>query len=183
MFPPPLTALRVKSPPRLGTSSRSPGMFGRVWNSFDRLYGTAIYLTRASLFVSTAMGMPMSLGEQISLLVFMIIASKGAAGVSGAGLATLAAGLQSHRPELLDGMGVIVGIDKFMSECRALTNFTGNAVATLLIGKWTHEIDIDQARAALNGSSPFDELSLEPDGHGAPAESARLSEGEKVAVS
>ena len=67
----------------------------------------------------------------------MIIASKGAAGVSGAGLETLAAGLQSHRPELLDGMGVIVGIDKFMSECRALTNFTGNAVATLLIGKWT----------------------------------------------
>ena len=66
-------------------------------------------------------------------------------------------------------MGVIVGIDKFMSECRALTNFTGNAVATLLIGKWTHEIDIDQARAALNGSSPFDELSLEPDAHGAPA--------------
>ena len=101
------------------------------------LDGTAIYLTMASLFVSTAMGMPMSLGEQISLLVFMIIASKGAAGVSGAGLATLAAGLQSHRPELLDGMGVIVGIDKFMSECRALTNFTGNAVATLLIGKWT----------------------------------------------
>ena len=61
---------------------------------------------------------------------------------------------QSHRPELLDGMGVIVGIDKFMSECRALTNFTGNAVATLLIGKWTNEVDLAQARAALNGHSP-----------------------------
>src|SRR5699024_5749233 len=121
-------------------------------------------------FVSTAMGMPMSLPEQISLLVFMIIASKGAAGVTGAGLATLAAGLQSHRPDLLEGMGVIVGIDKFMSECRALTNFTGNAVATLLIGKWTGEIDLVQARATLSGASPFDELSLEPDAHGAPAD-------------
>ncbi|MGO2005323.1 MAG: C4-dicarboxylate transporter DctA, partial [Arthrobacter rhombi] len=77
-------------------------------------------------------------------------------------------GLQSHRPELLDGMGVIVGIDKFMSECRALTNFTGNAVATLLIGNWTGEIDMDQARATLSGQDPFDELSLEPDVHGAP---------------
>ena len=64
-------------------------------------------------------------------------------------------------------MGVIVGIDKFMSECRALTNFTGNAVATLLIGKWTGEIDMDQARATLSGQNPFDELSLEPDVHGA----------------
>src|SRR5699024_7606452 len=106
----------------------------------------------------------------------MIIASKGAAGVTGAGLATLAAGLQSHRPELLDGMGVIVGIDKFMSEARALTNFTGNAVATLLIGQWTNEIDLDVARATLAGRNPLDELSLEPD---ARAEGQK----EKVAVS
>ena len=62
-------------------------------------------------------------------------------------------------------MGVIVGIDKFMSEARALTNFTGNAVATLLIGKWTKEIDMDQARAVLAGDRPFDELSLTENGH------------------
>ncbi|MBD4639400.1 cation:dicarboxylase symporter family transporter, partial [Xanthomonas citri pv. citri] len=86
--------------------------------------------TMAALFVSNAMGAEMNLGEQIGLLVFMIIASKGAAGVTGAGMATLAAGLEAHRPELLGGMGVIVGIDKFMSEARALTDFTGNAVAT-----------------------------------------------------
>jgi len=86
--------------------------------------------------------------------------SNGAAGVTGAGLATLAAGLQAHRPELLDGMGVIVGIDKFVSECRALTNFTGNAVAALLIGRWTHQIDLVQAKAALTGASPFDEVAL-----------------------
>ncbi|XQN48935.1 C4-dicarboxylate transporter DctA, partial [Glutamicibacter creatinolyticus] len=81
------------------------------------------------------------------------------------GLATLAAGLQAHKPELLGGMGVIVGIDKFMSEARALTNFTGNAVATLLIGKWTGELDAQQARAVLSGQRPFDELSLNPDAH------------------
>ena len=105
------------------------------------LDGTAIYLTMASLFIAEAMGDPLSLGQQISLLLFMILASKGAAGVTGAGLATLAGGLQSHRPELVDGVGLIVGIDRFMSEARALTNFSGNAVATVLIGKWVGEFD------------------------------------------
>ena len=76
----------------------------------------------------------------------MIIASKGAAGVTGAGLATLAGGLQSHRPDLVDGVGLIVGIDRFMSEARALTNFAGNAVATVLIGHWTGELDRAAAR-------------------------------------
>ena len=98
------------------------------------LDGTAIYLTMASIFIADALGKPLSIGEQISLLLFMIIASKGAAGVSGAGLATLAGGLSSHRPELLDGVGLIVGIDRFMSEARALTNFAGNWVATVLVG-------------------------------------------------
>ena len=143
-----------------GVSKPVVGITVPTGYSFN-LDGTAIYLTMSALFVSTAMGMPMNLGQQIGLLVFMIIASKGAAGVTGAGLATLAAGLQAHRPELLGGMGVIVGIDKFMSEARALTNFTGNAVATLLIGKWTKEIDMDQAKAALAGQIPFDENSVE----------------------
>ena len=145
-----------------GVSKPVVGITVPTGYSFN-LDGTAIYLTMSALFVSAAMDMPMSIGEQISLLVFMIIASKGAAGVTGAGLATLAAGLQSHRPELLGGMGVIVGIDKFMSEARALTHFTGNAVATLLIGKWTREIDLDQARAALSGKSPFDETTVTGD--------------------
>jgi aerobic C4-dicarboxylate transport protein len=121
------------------------------------LDGTAIYLTMASLFVAEALGEPLSLPQQISLLLFMIIASKGAAGVSGAGLATLAAGLQSHRPELLDGVGLIVGIDRFMSEARALTNFSGNAVATLLIGKWVDELDVERARRVFAGQEPFNE--------------------------
>ncbi|WHM17676.1 cation:dicarboxylase symporter family transporter [Micrococcus luteus] len=124
------------------------------------LDGTAIYLTMAALFVSNAMGAEMNLGEQIGLLVFMIIASKGAAGVTGAGMATLAAGLQAHRPELLGGMGVIVGIDKFMSEARALTDFTGNAVATLLVGRWVGELDGERARRVLSGELKFDEATV-----------------------
>src|SRR5688500_19429922 len=86
------------------------------------LDGTAIYLTMASLFIAEALGDPLSLGEQIGLLAFMIIASKGAAGVTGAGLATLAGGLFAHRPDLLDGVGLIVGIDRLMSYALALDN-------------------------------------------------------------
>jgi aerobic C4-dicarboxylate transport protein len=120
----------------------------------------------SALFVASAMGSPLAIGEQISLLVFMIIASKGAAGVTGAGLATLAGGLQSHRPDLVDGVGIIVGIDRFMSEARALTNFTGNAVATLLIGKWTREIDLVQVERVLSGQDRFDESTMAAHSHG-----------------
>ena len=127
------------------------------------LDGTAIYMTMASLFIADAMGNPLAIGEQLSLLVFMMVASKGAAGVSGAGLATLAAGLQSHRPELLDGIGLIVGIDKFMSEARALTNFSGNAVATVLVGAWTNTWSPERMTEVLNGDKPFDEHTMVDD--------------------
>src|SRR5690606_19896574 len=130
------------------------------------LDGTAIYLTMATLFIATAQGSPLSIGEQISLLVFMIIASKGAAGVSGAGIATLAGGLQSHRPELVDGVGFILGIDRFMSEARALTNFAGNAVATVQIGSVTGGLDRDQLNRVLAKQDPFNEATLVDDGHG-----------------
>jgi aerobic C4-dicarboxylate transport protein len=155
----------------LGVSRPVVGITVPTGYSFN-LDGTAIYLTMASLFVADAMDKPLSIGQQISLLVFMIIASKGAAGVTGAGLATLAAGLQSHRPDLVDGVGLIVGIDRFMSECRALTNFAGNAVATVVVGTWTKEIDKDRVEEVLSGRLPFDETTVddihaglpEPDG-------------------
>ncbi|WP_053353185.1 cation:dicarboxylate symporter family transporter [Leucobacter musarum] len=150
----------------VGVSKPVVGITVPTGYSFN-LDGTAIYLTMASLFIATGMGDPMNLSEQIGLLVFMIIASKGAAGVTGAGLATLAGGLQAYRPELVDGVGVIVGIDRFMSEGRALTNFTGNAVATLLIGSWTRQIDSERVRRVLSGALPFDESMLAGDGHGA----------------
>jgi aerobic C4-dicarboxylate transport protein len=140
-----------------------------------------IYMTMASLFIADALGTPMSIGDQIPLLLFLFVASKGAAGVSGAGLATLAGGLQSHRPELVDGVGLIVGIDRFMSEARALTNFAGNAVATVLIGTWTKEIDKTQVTEVLAGRLPFDEKTLLDEGHEAPA-ADEDAEGDKAPV-
>ncbi len=153
-----------------GIDKTTVGVVVPTGYSFN-LDGTAIYLTMASLFIASAMGDPLSIGEQISLLVFMMIASKGAAGVTGAGMATLAGGLASHRPELVDGVGLIVGIDRFMSEARALTNFAGNAVATVVIGSWTDSVDRTQLQAALSGDSPFDEASMIDD-EPAPAQSA-----------
>ncbi|ESU46850.1 C4-dicarboxylate transporter DctA [Streptomyces sp. CS149] len=158
----------------MGVSKPVVGITVPTGYSFN-LDGTAIYLTMSSLFIANAMGDPLSAGEQISLLVFMVIASKGAAGVTGAGLATLAGGLQSHRPELVDGVGLIVGIDRFMSEARALTNFAGNAVATVLVGHWTKEIDKDRVGEVLAGRIPFDEKTLVDDGHG-PAPSDEVPE-------
>ncbi|NYJ01632.1 aerobic C4-dicarboxylate transport protein [Nocardioides thalensis] len=149
-----------------GVDKSTVGVVVPTGYSFN-LDGTAIYLTMASLFIASAMGDPLSLGEQVSLLLFMMIASKGAAGVTGAGMATLAGGLSSHRPDLVDGVGLIVGIDRFMSECRAVTNFAGNAVATVLIGTWTGGLDRSQLDRVLAGDDPFDETTMVDD-HGAP---------------
>jgi len=149
----------------VGVSKPVAGITVPTGYSFN-LDGTAIYLTMASLFIATAMGTPLTVPEQIGLLVFMIIASKGAAGVTGAGLATLAGGLQTYRPDLVDGVGMITGIDRFMSEARALTNFTGNAVAAVVIGAWTKEFDRDRALEVLRGELPFDERTMVGDGHG-----------------
>ena len=148
----------------LGVDRSTVGVVVPTGYSFN-LDGTAIYLTMASLFIADAMGSPLTVSEQIGLLVFMMVASKGAAGVTGAGLATLAGGLQSHRPDLLDGVGLIVGIDRFMSEARAVTNFSGNAVATLLVGSWTKTVDKDQVDTVLRGDDPFDELTMVDDDH------------------
>ena len=148
-----------------GVDRSTSGIVVPTGYSFN-LDGTAIYLTMASIFIAEAMNMPLSIGEQISLLVFMVIASKGAAGVTGAGLATLAGGLSSHRPELLDGVGLIVGIDRFMSEARAVTNFAGNSVATILVAHWTGTIDRAQLDRVLAGDDPFDETTMVDDDHG-----------------
>ncbi|MDN7121732.1 cation:dicarboxylase symporter family transporter [Nocardioides sp. ChNu-153] len=148
-----------------GVDKPTVGVVVPTGYSFN-LDGTAIYLTMASLFIASALGDPLSIGDQVSLLLFMMIASKGAAGVTGAGLATLAGGLSSHRPEMVDGVGLIVGIDRFMSEARAVTNFAGNAVATVLIGHWTGGFDREKFDAAVSGRLPFDEETmLDEHGH------------------
>ncbi|GAA5014284.1 C4-dicarboxylate transporter DctA [Streptomyces siamensis] len=143
----------------LGVSRPVVGITVPTGYSFN-LDGTMIYLTMASLFIADAMDQSMSIGQQIGLLLFMMVASKGAAGVSGSGIAVLASGLQSHKPALVDGVGLIIGIDRFMSEARAVTNFAGNAVATLLIGTWTGEVDKDRVTRVLAGELPFDERTL-----------------------
>jgi aerobic C4-dicarboxylate transport protein len=151
----------------LGVSKPVVGITVPTGYSFN-LDGTAIYLTMATLFVAEATGEPLTFGEQVSLLLFMIIASKGAAGVTGAGLATLAGGLSTHRPDLVDGVGLIVGIDRFMSEARALTNFAGNSVATVLVGTWTKEFDRAKADRVLSGADPFDEATMLDEARGEP---------------
>jgi aerobic C4-dicarboxylate transport protein len=143
----------------LGVSKPVVGIVVPTGYSFN-LDGTAMYLTMASLFIANAMGAPLSWSEQLSLLVFMIVASKGAAGVTGAGLATLGGGLASHRPDLVPGVGLIVAVDRFMSEARALTNFSGNAVATIVIANWVKEIDHDQANRVFSGEDPFDDTDM-----------------------
>jgi aerobic C4-dicarboxylate transport protein len=153
-----------------GVDKSTAGVVVPTGYSFN-LDGTAIYLTMASIFIADALGKPLALGEQFSLLLFMIIASKGAAGVTGAGLATLAGGLSSHRPDLLDGVGLIVGIDRFMSEARALTNFAGNSVATVLVGHWTGTLNREQLDRVLSGEDRFDETTMLDDDH---------SEGERA---
>ena len=155
-----------------GVDRTTVGIVVPTGYSFN-LDGTAIYLTMASIFIAEALGDPLSIGEQISLLLFMIIASKGAAGVTGAGLATLAGGLASHRPALLEGVGFIVGIDRFMSEARALTNFAGNSVATVLVGHWTDTYNRGQLDRVLAGDDPFDERTMLDEDH---------SEGERSNV-
>src|SRR3954469_5002761 len=164
-----------------GVSQPVAGIVVPTGYSFN-LDGTAIYLTMASLFIAEALGDPLSVGEQIGLLLFMIIASKGAAGVTGAGLATLAGGLSAHRPELLDGVGFIVGIDRFMSEARALTNFAGNAIATVLIATWTKELDRARLDAALSGQAPFDEATmLDPEDAEEPESATNAGPGQRDA--
>jgi aerobic C4-dicarboxylate transport protein len=143
----------------LGVDKSVVGVTIPTGYSFN-LDGTAIYLTMASLFIATGMGKPMNLDEQLGLLIFMIIAAKGAAGVTGAGLATLASGLQVFRPDLVNGIGAIVGIDRFMSEGRSLTNFTGNAVGAILVGVWTKRVDLIKTHNVLSGKEPFNESAL-----------------------
>ena len=113
------------------------------------LDGTNIYMTLAALFIAQACDVELSLGEQISLLLVAMISSKGAAGVTGAGFITLAATLSIVPSVPVAGMALILGIDRFMSECRSLTNFIGNAVATVVVASWEGALDREKLKSAL----------------------------------
>jgi len=114
------------------------------------LDGTNIYMTLAALFIAQACNIHLPLSSQIVLLLVAMLSSKGAAGVSGAGFITLAATLAVVPEVPIAGMTLILGIDRFMSECRALTNMTGNAVATVIVARWEGQLDKEKLHAALN---------------------------------
>jgi aerobic C4-dicarboxylate transport protein len=116
------------------------------------LDGTNIYMTLASLFIAQALGIDLSLSEQLALVLVAMVSSKGAAGVTGAGFVILAATLSVVPNVPVAGMALILGIDRFMSECRALTNFIGNAVATIIVAHWENALDRERLAAALAGS-------------------------------
>jgi aerobic C4-dicarboxylate transport protein len=114
------------------------------------LDGTSIYLTMAAVFIAQATDTPMSLMQQITLLAVLLLTSKGAAGITGSGFIVLAATLSAVGGVPVAGLALILGIDRFMSEARALTNLVGNGVATLVVAKWTGDLDMQQLHTALN---------------------------------
>jgi aerobic C4-dicarboxylate transport protein len=152
---------------RAGCAKSVVGLVIPTGYSFN-LDGTNIYMTLAALFIAQAMGIHLSLADQILLLLVAMLSSKGAAGITGAGFITLAATLSVVPSVPVAGMALILGIDRFMSECRALTNFIGNAVATIVVARWEGELDKSMLDAALTAKSMDMDPSATP--AGVPAE-------------
>ena len=134
---------------KLGCSKSVVGLVVPTGYSFN-LDGTNIYMTLATLFIAQAMGVSLSWGEQMTVLGVAMLTSKGASGITGSGFITLAATLAAVKPELVPGMAIVLGIDKFMSECRALTNIIGNGVATVVVSWWEGELDRDKLALGLS---------------------------------
>ena len=135
---------------RMGCSKSVVGLVVPSGYSFN-LDGTNIYLTMAALFVAQALNIDLSLGQELSILGVAMLTSKGASGVTGAGFITLAATLAVVPTIPVAGLALILGIDRFMSEARALTNFVGNGVATVVVSHWEKELDREKMRIAMSG--------------------------------
>ncbi|GGK81683.1 dicarboxylate/amino acid:cation symporter [Rufibacter glacialis] len=133
---------------KLGCSKPVVGLVVPTGYSFN-LDGTSIYLTMAAVFVAQATDTPLDFSHQVTLLLVLLITSKGAAGVTGSGFITLAATLPAVGNIPVAGLALILGIDRFMSEARALTNLIGNAVATIYVSKWEKEIDLERAKKLI----------------------------------
>nr|WP_319799950.1 dicarboxylate/amino acid:cation symporter [Mesorhizobium sp. PAMC28654] len=138
---------------RAGCNRSVVGLVIPTGYSFN-LDGTNIYMTLAALFIAQATDTPLTYGDQILLLLVAMLSSKGAAGITGAGFITLAATLSVVPTVPVAGLALILGIDRFMSECRALTNLVGNAVATIVVARWEGELDQSKFAAALAGTLP-----------------------------
>ena len=136
----------------LGAKKTTVGLVIPTGYSFN-LDGTSIYLTMAAVFIAQATNTPMTLMQEITLLGVLLLTSKGAAGVTGSGFIVLAATLSAVGTVPVAGLALILGIDRFMSEARALTNLIGNGVATLVVAKWTNELDVERLQAGLNNET------------------------------
>jgi aerobic C4-dicarboxylate transport protein len=134
---------------RLGCSKSVVGLVVPTGYSFN-LDGTNIYMTLATLFIAQALGVDLSFSQQLTILIVAMLTSKGASGVTGAGFITLAATLTVVNPALVPGMAIVFSVDKFMSEVRALTNITGNGIATVFVSWWEGELDRDRLLANLD---------------------------------
>ncbi|MGI6872206.1 MULTISPECIES: C4-dicarboxylate transporter DctA [Amycolatopsis] len=146
----------------LGADRSTVGLVVPTGYSFN-LDGAAIYLSLAALYIAQATNTPLTVPQQLGLLAVMLLTSKGAAGVAGGGFIALTATLSTIGTVPAAGIMLIFGIDKFMSECRALVNFYGNAVATLVIAKWDHNLDLARAREVLGDPTSADRaLAPEP---------------------
>ena len=157
---------------RAGASKSVVGLVVPTGYSFN-LDGTNIYMTLAALFIAQATNTELSLGHQLALLLVAMLSSKGAAGVTGAGFITLAATLAVVPEVPVAGMALILGVDRFMSECRSLTNFTGNAVATLVVARWENALDRDALDRALNQAPG--PIAAAPDPAAGPGDPTRLT--------
>ena len=133
----------------LGAKKSTVGLVIPTGYSFN-LDGTSIYLTMAAVFIAQATNTPMTLTQQLTLLAVLLLTSKGAAGVTGSGFIVLAATLSAVGGVPVAGLALILGIDRFMSEARALTNLIGNGVATLVVARWTGDLDVDVMQKRLN---------------------------------
>ncbi|WP_457389394.1 dicarboxylate/amino acid:cation symporter [Roseateles sp. P5_E1] len=137
----------------LGVRKSTVGLVIPTGYSFN-LDGTSIYLTMAAVFIAQATDTPMTLMQQLTLLGVLLLTSKGAAGVTGSGFIVLAATLSAVGHVPVEGLALILGIDRFMSEARALTNLVGNGVATVVVGKWTGDLDMLRLQAVLDNETP-----------------------------
>jgi aerobic C4-dicarboxylate transport protein len=139
----------------LGVQKSTVGLVIPTGYSFN-LDGTSIYLTMAAMFIAQATNTPMTLTQQLTLLAVLLLTSKGAAGVTGSGFIVLAATLSAVGEVPVAGLALILGIDRFMSEARALTNLIGNGVATVVVGKWCNELDADRMKRVLDQETDAD---------------------------
>lgn len=136
----------------LGAKKTTVGLVIPTGYSFN-LDGTSIYLTMAAVFIAQATNTPMTLTQELTLLAVLLLTSKGAAGITGSGFIVLAATLSAVGTVPVAGLALILGIDRFMSEARALTNLIGNGVATLVVAKWTNELDTGRLKAGLDNEN------------------------------